>query len=159
MIQPEKLLLQLVVLCCGYVVSAALLAATAYKCVDETGATNFSDTPCKGVPSEQIYIHENFTEGESLSPEELKMLEEIEAREKQLQIESQPEQPLEKENIPATTQAKPVIDKKECKKATDNLNQWKKVMSLGYPPEESEYYQQEYNYKIEAQKKSCGLAE
>lgn len=136
----------------------ALPAATAYKCVDATGVTIFSDVPCKGRTSEQIYIHENFSVGESLSPEEIEMLQEIEAREKQAVTDSAAET-TPPEDIPEPEQAKTPVDKTACKKANEDLMQWRKVMNLGYPPEEKGYYEEELRNKLDARRKSCGLTD
>ena len=139
--------------------STALPAATAFKCTKD-GVTVFSDKPCDGSNIEEVYIHENFTEGQTLRPKERRMLIEIEEKEKQMAEENQPEPPVEEANTQETqTKAKPVIDKEQCKKATADLKQWQKVLALGYPPEESEYYLGEYKKKSDHQKESCGLAQ
>lgn len=147
------------VLLCGLILySTGSYPATAFKCT-QRGVTVFSDKPCDGAKSEEVYINDSFTNGESLRPDELKMLKEIEEKEKQTANESA-QQPVPREavkNKAAQNQAKPVIDKNACKKATEDLKQWQKVMSLGYPPEESENYIQEYRKKADTQKTSCGL--
>ena len=131
-------------------------SATAYKCITENNVTVFSDKPCAGKQSEQIYIHEHFTEGETLRPDELKMLREIEEREKQ---QSQ-EEILEPE-IPDASAKKikidPVIDKGACEKATNELSEWQRVMKLGYKPEESDYYITELNSRMSNKAEKCNL--
>ena len=163
---PRKTRLEIIsiifVLFCSQILySTSSYPATAFKCI-KRGVTVFSDKPCDGTKSEKVYINDRFTEGESLRPDELKMLKEIEEKEKQTAVDSaEKESPQNQptENTAAQNQVKPVIDKKECKKATEDLKHWQKIMSLGYPPEESKNYMQTYKDKSDAQKKSCGITQ
>lgn len=130
------------------------LSATAYKCITENNVTVFSDKPCAGKQSEQIYIHEHFTEGETLRPDELKMLRDIEEREKQ-----QSQEEVSDPGIPDASSAKttdvPPIDKEACEKATSELQEWQRVMKLGYKPEESDYYITELNTRMNNKLEKC----
>ena len=130
-------------------------SATAYKCITEDNVTVFSDKPCAGKKSEQVYIHEHFTEGETLRPDELKMLREIEEREKQQSPDetSEPETP---DTRSAETETAPEIDEEACEKATSELEEWQRVMKLGYKPEESEYYISELNTRLQNKAEKCG---
>lgn len=154
-IKVSRFLLPVVVFCNLLLFSTSTISATAYKC-NKDGITVFSDKPCDGVVSEEIYIQDHFTEGETLRPEELEMLREIEEKERKLLEEAKPEvqQP---EDISEKSPEKTKINQDECNKATEDLKKWQKVMSLGYPPEEEEYYQQEYKTKYEIQKRNCGI--
>ena len=131
------------------------LSATAYKCITENNVTVFSDKPCAGSQSEEIYIHEHFTEGETLRPDELKMLREIEEREKQQSADE-----ILKPEIPdasaAKTEPAPEIDTEACEKATNELLEWQRVMKLGYQPEESDYFITELNTRMNNKAEKCG---
>lgn len=138
-----------------YLYSATSIPATAFKCTKD-GITIFSDKPCEGTVSEEIYIQDHYTEGETLRPEELEMLKEIEEKERKQLEEANTEVP-QTETVSETQPEKPQFKQEDCDKATADLKQWQKVMSLGYPPEEDEIYQREYKTKYEIQKKSCGI--
>ena len=147
--------------CAGLFISIIILpvithSATAYKCITEDNVTVFSDKPCAGEQSEQIYIHENFSEGDTLRPDEVKMLREIEEREKQ----QLPDEPVEPE-IPDTGTAEiktvPAIDREACEQATHELQAWQRVMKLGYLPEENDYYITELNTRMQNKAEKCGL--
>jgi hypothetical protein len=129
--------------------------ATAYKCITENNVTVFSDKPCAGKQSEQIYIHENFTEGETLRPDELKMLREIEEREKQ-QLTDETVEPEILDTSTSGPKTTPVIDKEACEKSTNELQEWHRVMKLGYLPEESDYYITELNTRMNNKAEKCG---
>lgn len=150
----------LILFSCQFIYPATCYSATVFKCL-KNGHTVFSDKPCEGVKNEKVYINENFTEGESLRPDELKMLKEIEEKEKKTAEETAeqqaPEEPVK--NTAAQNQAKPEIDEEACKEATEDLKQWQRIMSLGYPPEEAKDYAQTYKNKSDAQQKSCGITQ
>ena len=130
-------------------------SATAYKCVTENNVTVFSDKPCTGKQQEQIYIQDHFTEGETLRPDELKMLKEIEEREKQQQSDETSEPEITSAE-PAKTETGPVIDQEACKKATEDLSEWQRIMKLGYKPEESDYFITELNTRMQNKAEKCG---
>ena len=137
------------------IIPVVSLSATAYKCITDNNVTVFSDKPCAGKQSEQIYIHEHFTEGETLRPDELKMLKEIEEREKQQSVD----EVLKPENPDAgtkNTEPAPVIDKEACENATHELSEWQRIMKLGYQPEESEYFITELNTRMNNKMEKCG---
>ena len=138
-----------------FIVPATVYSATAYKCITENNVTVFSDKPCTGKQSEQIYIHEHFTEGETLRPDELKMLREIEEREKKQSSDetSDPEIP---DASSVKTDSTPAIDREGCEKAANELQEWQRVMKLGYKPEESDYYITELNTRMQNKTEKCG---
>jgi len=102
-----------------------------------------------------LYIHENFTEGETLRPDELKMLREIEEREQQ-QLTNEVIEPDILDTRTSATTTKPVIAKEACEKATNELLEWQRVMKLGYQPEESDYYITELNMRMNNKTEQCG---
>lgn len=134
---------------------ATTLSATAYKCINDNNVTVFSDKPCAGKQSQQIYIHEHFTEGETLRPDELKMLREIEERDKQHTADEvvEPEVP---ETSSARNKPVPVVDREACEKATNELSEWQRIMKLGYQPEESDYFITELNTRMNNKMEKCG---
>jgi len=129
---------------------------TVYVCEGEGegGSTLYSEKPCKSTEGITLHFPDSYSVGEGLSDLEKRNLSAIEARE-QRENEKKSEPVSEAED--ATLAKSKLADPEECDKAKADLKQWEKVMSLGYLPEEKEYYLGELQKRTRMRDDACGL--
>ena len=130
-------------------------SATVYKCEGggEGGSTLFSETPCKSQKGQKLYYQENYQPGEGLSILEIQALQEIEQREKQQNQETNLNEQQTNQTQKTLVE---VHDKQECETADKAVNEWQKIMSLGYPDESDKYYQDELRERYALRYEMCG---
>lgn len=134
----------------------AAYSETVYVCEGEGegGSTLYSEKPCKSTEGVTLHFPDSYSVGEGLSDLEKRNLSAIEARERQ--EKEKDSEPVSETEDATLAKSKPV-DKEECDKAKAGLKQWEKVMSLGYLPEEKEYYLGELQKRTRIRDDACGL--
>jgi len=130
-------------------------SATVYKCEGEGegGSTLFSESPCKNQKGQKLYYQENYPVGEGLSDLELQQLQEIEAKERQMGLEKNQ---AAQQNTQTQKTLVNEINKQDCEAADMTVKEWQKIMSLGYPDEVSNYYQDELRKRNAIKYEKCG---
>jgi len=130
-------------------------AATVYKCIGEGegGSTLFSENPCKNQKGQKLYYQDDYQPGKGLSDLELQQLQEIEAKEQQMELERNQ---AEQQNNQTQKILVDEHSKHKCEMADQAVKEWQKIMSLGYPEEAASNYQDELRKRNARKYEICG---